>query len=186
MEKKVVNSFGAVTIPKYIRDELNIKNGDYMLVDMVTCSNGEKQVIMRKHKSVDDILKSLSVWNQVISKVCGFLVVVIKDNLVYMVSNYGKSESFSNRVKPIHADLVRQMYGKDYEKCYETGNIKPFTPEGLGRVVAYYSISVTDFDGYIALVDSSSEYSEYSKRCLDKLEIAESIIGEIRSGGIRL
>ena len=156
MEKRVINSFGTITLPKHIREELGILGTtSTVMVDIREGSGGSKEVVIRKEDNLDEVLSRYKTLSEIISRVAECTVSVVWNNLVLSMSSNHSSDSFIGKNIYISKELSNRL--KEADSCIlDTKENVPFLLSNQGKVLAYYRIPETGDDrGHFVLLSGT-------------------------------
>lgn len=161
MEKKVINSFGSIVIPAHIRKELGIDGNMMLWVDVRETKNGDKEIVLRRYNSSEEILKKYKTWAEVISRISECSVSIVWNNTVLSMSSNSMTEDFTGRsiaVNPFLSaafkrvgDNVRGVIVPQMQKLN-------FLPNGDGDVAAYFKINNTGDDSCFFVIVKGTKY----------------------------
>ena len=96
-----IDDLGRVVIPKEIRRVLRIREGDPL--EIYTDNNGE--VIFKKYSPIGDLAGVAADYAEVLSKACGYPVIVCDSDHVIAVSGMPKKEILERRISTQLEDL---------------------------------------------------------------------------------
>ena len=96
-----IDDLGRVVIPKEIRRVLRIREGDPL--EIYTDNNGE--VIFKKYSPIGDLSGVAADYAEVLSKACGYPVIVCDSDHVIAVSGMPKKEILERRISTQLEDL---------------------------------------------------------------------------------
>ncbi len=112
-----IDDLGRVVIPKEIRRTMRIREGDPL--EIYTDNNGE--VIFKKYSPIGDLSAIASDYAEVLSKTCGYPVIVCDNDHVIAASGIPKKEILERRISTQMEDLQenRRSYfytSRDHQK----------------------------------------------------------------------
>ena len=171
MVKRQINSFGTITIPKDLRDELGI-SGITMLRLEVRESNNIKEIVIRKDDDLSEVFDKYKSLAEIISRIAECTVGLVWNNMLMSMSVANNTESFIGKNHPIDSELSKEFKGSNQDSVLSVNKPLSFLPNKRGEVIAYYRIPNTGDDrGYFVLLkgtkqDIKSEISEeeYGRR----------------------
>lgn len=156
MEKRVINSFGTITIPSHMRKELGIDGTVTLLLDVREMKNGNKEIVIRKPINSDDILKKYSVWAEVISRIAECSVALIWNGSVLSMSSSKLTEDFLGKnttINPfLHMHLKKLIKGG---AIVDDPSTVTLLPNGTGNVLAYFKVESGDDSCFFVLVQGA-------------------------------
>lgn len=121
-----IDDLGRVVIPKEIRRTMRIREGDPL--EIYTDNNGE--VIFKKYSPIGDLSGVASDYAEVLSKACGYPVIVCDNDHVIAVSGMPKKEILERRISTQMEDLLENR--KNY--LYSSQESQKLMPvEGVDR-----------------------------------------------------
>lgn len=184
MVRRQMNSYGTITIPKDLRDELGI-SGTTMLRLEVRESNNIKEIILRKDDVLSEVLNKYSNLAEILSRISECPVAVVWNNVLLSMSVAHSTESFlgvsqhtvTNELQKVFKQMSVDVQGKLID-----GTLS-FLPNNMGSVKALYQIPNTGDDrGFFVLLQGTKQdstnhitKSEFARRCniiLDVIKIA--------------
>ncbi len=121
-----IDDLGRVVIPKEIRRTMRIREGDPL--EIYTDNNGE--VIFKKYSPIGDLSAVAADYAEVLSKACGYPVIVCDSDHVIAVSGMPKKEILERRISTQLEDL--QENRRNY--LYASRDVQKLMPvEGVDR-----------------------------------------------------
>ena len=91
-EKRTINSFGNITIPKKMRDAIGLDSGiSTVQIFLRDDSSGEKEIVIKRLNSYRDILEKYSIWVSVVSRVVACSVGLVWNKKVLSLSSFDNS-----------------------------------------------------------------------------------------------
>lgn len=154
MEKRVINSFGNITIPARIRKELGIEGSSMLWLDVREGRGGQKEIVLRKHDDVEEVYNKYKTWAEVISRIAESAVSIVWNNLVVSMSYSGGTDNFISR-KVFISHMLNLSFRQSDGDAVVVKNPKElmFLQNGSGNVSAFYRIRNTgDDSGYFVIV----------------------------------
>lgn len=159
-EKRTINSFGNITIPKKMRDELGIVGGITTVQMFVReTASGDKEIVIRKVSGGKEIVEKYSKWSSVVSRILSCTVAIVWNKRVLMLSNLDNSMDVSDKkvfISPVLDGFIASM--KDYYVVFRD-NI-PFLSSGEGIARAVFRIREECGDGFFVVVQGTKYDSE--------------------------
>lgn len=156
MEKRVINSFGTITIPSHMRKELGIDGTVTLLLDVREMKNGNKEIVIRKPSTSEDILNKYKVWAEVISRIAECHVALVWNGSVLSMSSSTVTEDFLGKnttINPfLHIHLKKLIKGGAF---VEDPSSITLLPNGNGNVLAYFKVESGDNHCFFVLVQKS-------------------------------
>ena len=181
-EKRTINSFGSITIPKKMRDELGLEDGiNTVQVFVRETTVGEKEIVIRKLGSYRDIIDKYSTWASVISRIISCTVSIVWNTKVLILSNFDNSIDLSDRKVYVSTPLSRFMDKMDDSYAVFRDKV-PFLDTGDGIVKAIFKVREEWGAGYFVIMqgtkyDSSESLPE--KDLLNRYAIIRDIMDKI-------
>lgn len=183
MERRIINSFGTITIPAHMRKEAGIDGSVTLWVDIRDTKDGSKEIVLKKSDTVDSILKKYSNWAEVMARISEHSVSIIWNGHLVSMSNSEMTESFVNKGVSLNRDLslsLKRMTDnsvvvKDPEKLR-------FLPNGDGKVLAYFRMRDTGDDkGYFVVVGGTKhDHNKITKtEEMRRFQIIHDIVNKI-------
>ena len=154
-EKRTINSFGNITIPKKMRDELGLVDG-ISTVQIYTRETalGDKEIVIKKLGSYKDIIDRYSTWASVVSRIVSCTVSLVWNNKVLILANYDNSMDLSERKVYISSPLIRFL--GSMEDSYAVFRDKvPFLDSGDGIVKSVFKIREEWGAGYFVIMQGT-------------------------------
>lgn len=168
MERRIINSFGTITIPAHIRKEAGIDGGVLLWVDIRETKDGSKEIVLRKSDTLEDIVKKYSKWAEVIARIAESSVSIIWNSCLVTMSSDTQTQDFVSKGIHISQDLsysLNKLVGDS--AVVRDGVSISLLQSGEGKVSAYYRISNTGDDlGFFVLVKGT----KYDKSNITKSE----------------
>lgn len=157
MEKRVINSFGTLTLPKHIREEFGILGTtSTVMVDLREGQGGVKEVVIRKEDNLEEVLLRYKSLAEIISRVAECTVSVVWNNLVLSMSSNISTDTFVGKGIYISKELSNRLKGKDDHSILNDKENVPFLLSNMGKVLAYYKIPDTGDDrGHFVLLNGT-------------------------------
>ena len=121
-----IDDLGRVVIPKEIRRTMRIREGDPL--EIYTDNNGE--VIFKKYSPIGDLAAVAADYAEVLSKACGYPVIVCDSDHVIAVSGMPKKEILERRISTQMEDLQENRRNYLYAS-QDTQKLMPV--EGVDR-----------------------------------------------------
>ena len=140
MVKRQINSFGTITIPKDLREELGI-SGITMLRLEVRESNNIKEIVIRKDDDLSEIFSKYRSLAEIISRIAECTVGLVWNNMLMSMSVANNTESFVGKNHPIDSQLQLEFKNSMQESVLLSKPLN-FLPNNRGEVIAYYRISL--------------------------------------------
>lgn len=161
MERKVMNSFGTITIPSHMRKELGIDGSVMLWVDIRDTKDGSKEIVLRKSDTVDSILKKYKNWAEVMARVSEHAVSIIWNGQIVSMSNSDMTESFVNKgiIVSHECSLSLKRMVENSAVVKDPEKVR-FLPNGEGKVLAYFRMRDTgDDNGFFVVVGGTKHDS---------------------------
>lgn len=159
MEKRIINSFGNITIPARIRKELGIDGNVMLWIDVRELKNGEKEIVLKRTNDAEEVLRKYKNWAEVISRISECSVSIVWNNTVISMSSNSMTEDFIGR-----NIVVNPLLSTNFKKVRSGGVIVQnpksikFLPSGDGDVAAYFRIANTGDDSCFFVVIKGTKY----------------------------
>lgn len=155
MVRRQINSFGSITIPKDLREELGI-SGINMLRLEVRESGGIKEIVIRKEEDLSEVFDKYKSLAEIISRIAECAVGLVWNNTLMSLTASSITESFVGKNHQISNELKETFKkSKDIEYLDKPVN---FLPNNKGEVVAFYQIPNTGDDkGYFVLLTGTKQ-----------------------------
>ena len=182
MEKKIINSFGSIVIPAHIRKELGIDGNMMLWVGVRETRNGEKEIVLRKTDSVDEILAKYKTWAEVISRISESSVAIVWNNQVLSMSSDSLTEVFIG--KNLFVNPILSTYFKKVESGGVVVNNPDdinFLPNGNGKVAAYFKVKDLGDDSCFFVVVKGTKYDKKISKAEEgrRYQIINDIVAKI-------
>ena len=160
MVRRQINSYGTITIPKDLREELGI-NGITMLRLEVRESNNMKEIVLRKDDDLSEVFDRYKSLAEIISRIAECTVAVVWNNLLMSMSVASNTESFVGKNHPIDSELQKEFKNMIQDSVLSVSKHLNFLPNNKGEVVAYYKIPNTGDDkGFFVLLKGTKQDSD--------------------------
>lgn len=184
MEKRVINSFGTITLPKHIREELGILGTtSTVMVDIREGSGGVKEVVIRKEDNLEEVLLRYKSLAEIISRVAECTVSVVWNNIVLSMSSNNSTDTFIGKNIYISKELSNKLKGLDEQVIIDSKENIPFLLNNMGKVLAFYKIPDTGDDrGHFVLLNGTKLDSDISLSKQEALRRYEIITDIVRIG----
>lgn len=159
MEKRIINSFGNITIPARIRRELGIDGNVLLWIDVRELKNGEKEIVLRRSNDAEEVLDKYQKWAEVISRITECSVSIVWNGKVLSMSSTSLTENFIEKNISVNPLLLTS-----FKKISSGGAIVDdpkslsFLPNGDGEVAAYFKINGTGDDSCFFVVIKGTKY----------------------------
>lgn len=171
MVKRQINSFGTITIPKDLREELGI-SGIAMLRLEVRESNNIKEIVLRKDDDLSEVFDRYKSLAEIISRIAECTVGLVWNNMLMSMSVANNTESFVGKNHPIDTELSKEFKNSTKDSVLSVSKPLNFLPNNRGEVIAYYRIPGTGDDkGFFVLLkgtkqdsDNNISKAEYQRR----------------------
>lgn len=164
MEKRIMNSFGNITIPANYRKELGLDGNVALWVGLRELPNGEKEIVIRQSNNAEETLKKYQKWAEVISRITECVVALVWNSKVLSLSTTKITQSFLEKNIPINHSLSLCL------KKVNTGGVMLDTsdpvlflpdgqlPAGQGEVSALFKIENTGEDSCFFVIIKGTKY----------------------------
>ena len=183
MERRIINSFGTITIPSHMRKEAGIEGNTMLWVDMRETQDGSKEIILRKSDTVDSILKKYSNWAEVMARVAEHAVSIIWNGYIVSMSNSDMTESFVNKGIHISREFALGLKRMtDNSVVVKDPDKLRFLPNGEGKVLAYFRMRNTgDDNGFFTIIGGTKHDSNKITKTeeLRRFQIISDIVNKI-------
>ena len=181
MEKRVINSFGTITLPKHFREELGILGTtSTVMIDIREGSGGVKEVVIRKEDNLDEVLLRYKSLAEIISMVTERTVSVVWNNLVLSMSSNHVTDTFIGKNFYVSKELSNRLKDKQESVVLDGKDNVPFLSNDIGKVLAYYKIPDTRDDrGHFVLLSGTKMDSEVKlskSEMIRRYEIVSDIV----------
>lgn len=179
MEKRTMNSFGTVTIPKSFRDELGITGMSQVYIGVRDSIYGGKEIIIRKKDNLESVLAKYRSWTEVISRILECSVALVWNSQVLSFSSADVTDDFIAKNLGVSDALNTCFRDSEYHSAILSRDVDFFTEHG--KVSAFFRINNTDDDiGFFVVVrgtkyDVNVSKSEEKRRYL----LVKDIVGKI-------
>lgn len=158
MEKRIMNSFGSITIPAEIRKDLGIDGNVMLWVGTRDLANGDKEIVLRLSNNAEEALVKYQKWAEVISRITECTVALVWNGKVLSMSSTRITESFLDRDISVSPSLMLGL------KKVKTGGVSlgdksmSLLPGGQGEVSAFFKIANTGDDSCFFVVIKGTKY----------------------------
>ena len=157
MVKRQINSYGTITIPKDLREELGII-GTMMLRLEVRESNNIKEIVIRKDDDLSAIFSKYKSLAEIISRIAECTVAVVWNGIIMSMSVSNNTESFISKVHPVDQELQTELKNMKGDSVVYMARHINFLPNNKGEVIACYRIPNTgDDNGFFVLLKGTKQ-----------------------------
>ena len=182
VERRVINSFGNITIPARIRKELGIEGSSMLWLDVREGRGGQKEIVLKKQDDVDEIFNRYKKWAEVISRIAESAVSIVWNSLVVSMSFKDETDNFITKKVSV-STLLNLSFKQSVDDAVVVKNPKElkFLPNGIGDVSAFYRIKNTgDDSGYFVIVKGTKYDVKITKEDeLRRYNIIKDIVNKI-------
>lgn len=159
MVKRQINSYGTITIPKDLREELGII-GTMMLRLEVRESGNIKEIVIRKDEDLSAIFKKYKNLAEILSRIAECTVAVVWNGILMSMSVANNTESFIGKSHPVDMELQKELKGDNTDFVVVNKKLN-FLPNNKGEVLAFYKIPHTGDDcGFFVLLRGTKQDSD--------------------------
>ena len=135
MERRIINSFGTITIPAHIRKEAGIDGGVLLWVDIRETKDGSKEIVLRKSDTLEDIVKKYSKWAEVIARIAESSVSIIWNSCLVTMSSDTQTQDFVSKGIHISQDLSYSLNKLVGDSAVVRDGVSSNTGDDLGFFV---------------------------------------------------
>lgn len=179
-EKRTINSFGNITIPKKMRDAIGLDSGiSTVQIFLRDDSSGEKEIVIKRLNSYRDILEKYSIWVSVVSRVVACSVGLVWNKKVLSLSSFDNSIDLVDK-NVIISSVLGSLIENTEEDYILFKDRVPFLESGDGEVKAVFRIKNTCGEGFVVIVHGT-KYDRDDKISVRDMMNRYSIIRDIMS-----
>lgn len=157
MERRIINSFGTITLPVQYRKAMKIEGSTMLWVDLREDVYGNKEIVLKKLDSFDDIIKEYSKWAEVIARISEASVALVWNNTVLSMSSTSRTQNFSSKGIYISSDLNLSIKSVQSDSIIYKESVK-FLNDGQGKVLACFKLKKTGDDRCMFVVVGGTKY----------------------------
>lgn len=183
MERRIMNSFGTITIPAHMRKELGIDGSATLWIDTRDTRDGSKEIVLKKSDTVDSILKKYRNWAEVLARVSEHAVSIIWNGHIISMSNSDTTESFVNKDYSVSQECALSLKRMvDNSVVVKDPDKLNFLPNGEGKVLAYFRMRDTgDDNGFFVVVGGTKHDSNKITKTeeMRRFQIIHDIVSKI-------
>jgi bifunctional DNA-binding transcriptional regulator/antitoxin component of YhaV-PrlF toxin-antitoxin module len=161
MERRIINSFGTITIPSHIRKEVGIDGGVLLWVDVRELKDGTKEIVLRKSDTLEDIVKKYRKWAEVIARIAESAVAIVWNSCLVTLSSDVETQDFSKKGIYVSPELQLSLTKLLGNSAVVRDNVDiPLLKTGMGKVSAYYRIGNTGDDSGFFIIVKGTKYDK--------------------------
>lgn len=183
MERRIINSFGTITIPAHIRKEVGIDGGVLLWIDVRESKDGSKEIVLRKSDTLKDVIKRYRKWAEVIARIAETSVSIVWNSCLITMSSDTETQDFSSKEIYVSQELSLSLNRLVGDSAIVRDNVDiHLLPTGEGKVSAYYRISNTGDDSGFFVVVKGTKYDKFNVTKAEELrryKIIKDIVNKI-------